>query len=788
MNKAVFQVFAGVLLGVAILLAGFIGYFYLNQDKIVDVLINEINRKVDTKIDVGSASMSFWERFPGISVKFENVTVHNASAYKGNQSDTLLFAQQLFFDLNVRTLISKTPKISRLSVANGKIILATDASANNNYDIFPQEQSTTKKSAKELRIDAFELEKMQINFHDERKNISFKNRIKYANIEGVINAETFNLNVEVELAKTNLIPARYNYFSTYKWTGKIARLKENIFQWNGKLETAGFISQVQGNYNPREKSTMLTSTNIELRKPVMNEIFRRERIKKIEVLEGALHIKSFDYFDKANTRQVHAVFQGDPVVKIFDKQVSMSFEGQLTNDGTNSLVNFDFFDAIYGESNLHFEGNYRHPQKHIRGYTSFNANLNDWQSEFGKLPVTNLNGLVDGQAKVDGRLTAGFSSFFTEGELGLQQVSLDLRKNNLSIKQLNSIMEINPENILIKKLNGNFNQNKLQFNGEVSSVFKFLLENQPLLIRGKAKAEKFNLNDYLLMSDEEQSGEPFQLTDNIRLQIETNIAELVQNKFQAKNFSAKINKFGKRIEMPDLYMETARGKVRAEGKLVQQGNNEWFVQLNGHLDNVDVAETFRQFQNFGQTEINARHISGKLNASVRSEFVFSPRFKVRPASIYLWSDIVVENGKLNNYETLQKLAGFISVEELKNVQFEKLQNQITIVNQTVKIPYMEIKSSAIDLDLTGTHTFNNVMEYEISVGLADVLFNKLRRKHTNTFAWKKNNKTMVAVDIKGTNEDYKVSFKNVKRKKVDPEPTNKTRGKKKKFQIEFDDM
>ncbi len=789
MKKIFFQVFTGIFLGLIILMIGFVGYFYLNQDKIVDVLINEINRKVDTKIDVGEVSMSFWERFPSISVKFQDVVVHSSVEYSGTEADTLLFAQHLFFDLNVRTLVSQTPKISRLSVVNGFITLATDRHGRNNYDIFPPEPSATKKAQKDFQIDAFELENVQVNYKDDRSNDFYQNEIISANIEGMLNANTFNLNVQLKLAKTNLIPTRYNYFSTYSWNGNISRSANGFFQWNGELRAENFSAEVQGSYNLPDETMVVKSGEIKIQTSTINKFLRKEKINQFKLIGGALFIKSFDYFAGKNTWQIHAVFKGNPDIEYLKKRVSLKMDGQLTNDGKNTLINFDRFDALHANSNLHFEGSFRYPQQYVRGITSFSLNLVDWQSDLEKLPVTNITGIVVGQAQVDGRLAPGteISSFFKEGEVGLQNVGLDIRDNNFSIRQLNSNMNVTPEKILIKNLNGTFNKNKLAFNGEVSSIFNYLLENQPLKIKGNVKASHFNLNEYLLISEENTPGNPFQLTDNIRLQIVAEITELVQNKFNAKNFSAEINKFGRRIEMPALFMETAQGTVRAEGKLVQQANNEWFVQMNGKLKQVEVSEVFDQFNNFGQSEIKARHIAGKLTAQVRSEFVFTPEFDVRPASIYLWSDILIENGQLNNYETLQKLAGYISVEELKHVQFDKLQNQITIIDQTVKIPFMEIKSSAIDLDLSGTHTFNNAMDYQLSVGLADVLFKKLRQKHKNTFAWEKNNKMMVAVDIKGTDEDYKVSFKEVKRKKIEPEPAENKPGKK-KFQIEFDDM
>jgi hypothetical protein len=98
-------------------------------------------------------------------------------------------------------------------------------------------------------------------------------------------------------------------------------------------------------------------------------------------------------------------------------------------------------------------------------------------------------------------------------------------------------------------------------------------------------------------------------------------------------------------------------------------------------------------------------------------------------SIKTHANITIENGRLVNYSPMQSLSAFLKVEDLSDIRFATLQNQVDIANQVIYIPSMEIKSSALDLQLMGTHTFNNDLEYHFTIALADLMASKFKKRN-----------------------------------------------------------
>ena len=91
------------------------------------------------------------------------------------------------------------------------------------------------------------------------------------------------------------------------------------------------------------------------------------------------------------------------------------------------------------------------------------------------------------------------------------------------------------------------------------------------------------------------------------------------------------------------------------------------------------------------------------------------------------ADIFLEKGELIAYKPVLALSKFIEVEELNHIRFSSLRNVIEIHDQKIYFPEMDIKSSALNLKLSGVHSFNNEIEYHFNLLLRDILSKKARK-------------------------------------------------------------
>ena len=92
------------------------------------------------------------------------------------------------------------------------------------------------------------------------------------------------------------------------------------------------------------------------------------------------------------------------------------------------------------------------------------------------------------------------------------------------------------------------------------------------------------------------------------------------------------------------------------------------------------------------------------------------------------ADVTVDKGELNNFEPMKALSAFVKISELENIRFTQLKNQIEIRNSTIIIPSMIINSNSLTLEVSGSHTFENIIDYRIKLNLLQLLSNKFKTK------------------------------------------------------------
>ncbi|MFN5652220.1 MAG: AsmA-like C-terminal region-containing protein, partial [Flavobacteriia bacterium] len=132
----------------------------------------------------------------------------------------------------------------------------------------------------------------------------------------------------------------------------------------------------------------------------------------------------------------------------------------------------------------------------------------------------------------------------------------------------------------------------------------------------------------------------------------------------------------------------------------------------------------------------------------------------------------IDNGRLLHAPILQDLANTLTVgkgkpilgaknqlalqQKLKDVRFEQLNNTFTIANRQLKFEKMHIASSALDLDLVGSHSFDHQIDYAVGLRLRDLLVQETQTEFGEIVD--DGTGLRLYVRVSGTLDDPKVSW------------------------------
>ncbi|HRS53835.1 MAG TPA: AsmA-like C-terminal region-containing protein, partial [Bacteroidales bacterium] len=225
----------------------------------------------------------------------------------------------------------------------------------------------------------------------------------------------------------------------------------------------------------------------------------------------------------------------------------------------------------------------------------------------------------------------------------------------------------------------------------------------------------------------------FQLPENLNLNLNIRIKDLSFNKFNAYMASGKIYLKNKQIIANEVKFNTMDGKVLISGLLDNNRDNKILLSCDATVYDINISKLFYQFNNFGQQNIKYNNINGTLNADIQFAAFCNNSFTIDANTIYVKSSVNIENGQLLNYKPIEGLSKYIKWKDLSNIKFYSLTNQIEVKNRNVYIPQMEIKSSALNLNLWGNHNFDNQIEYHINVSLSDLKKNTAKTTKKEEF-------------------------------------------------------
>ena len=141
---------------------------------------------------------------------------------------------------------------------------------------------------------------------------------------------------------------------------------------------------------------------------------------------------------------------------------------------------------------------------------------------------------------------------------------------------------------------------------------------------------------------------------------------------------------------------------------------------------VNMSEFFRQCENFGQTNLTSNNITGQLTTRMAINGFWDEGFNFLKDKLHVLVDVNLTNGELVSFNMLESFSTYIKIQDLKRVKFTNLQNQMEIYKQTLYIPALFIQSNALNLQISGTHTFNQDINYNIVVNAGQVLMSRFK--------------------------------------------------------------
>ena len=753
-------------------------------DKISQIVITELNKRLNVKVAVGSIDFSVFKHFPYASVSLNDVVVYSSETFNkkefSDNPDIFLQAKHLSLQFNIMDLLRKKYNISKIYLTDSKLSVFLDKHGKNNFQIL---KADTSKTPSKVSID---LKKVQADNCDYRyidnqstfkcngfiqsiflkgrfasNDFELETKLKGISKQIVVDNNHFPSNISIDLeSSVHVLDSTYTINSCdlvlndieTKVAGRIQKKKVYHIDLNTQVNYIQLselekyfpetLRQKLKPWNPEGElkldiSSIGPISDVEL--PSLKMIFELENgsfsyknhqskldCKGIFLSKNLFNRSSYSLsIDTVDLKYNKSEYVGRIALTDFTNP-------HLTTNGRIQLNLLDVYDFTDNKETV--------SKGLLTGTINLQTNLNDIDS-------------------VDEHL---FEKLHLISNLELSDGYFLYKPNRYSeVNNLKASIKTNDDTYLLDTCSFDYFDSKIMLKGKLSNVLKFALGNNQIL-NGELSI-KTNCIDYnKIMKDasSDSSSVILPLLYNVKVTFETECLKYQKVNVQSLKGQLLYNADG--IALENLSMFAFDGRIAGNVYLAQMKNKGFELKSKLTTSNIHVDKVFTALNNFNQKTLVDKNLKGLINSEITFTTELNKDFSVRTKSLLLECSATILNGRLMNFEPMKKLSKFVDVNELDDVSFSTLKNNFTIKDERISIPQMDIKSSALSLQMSGTHSFSGNFEYNIQLYLNELLANKHRNKHPDEYFGEivdeQAKQTRLPIKIIGTPTDMKISY------------------------------
>lgn len=762
------------------------------------VIIKELNKNLNAeiKLDPKNIDLTIIRTFPDCALEFKDVAC--MEAIKNEKRDTLVFAHSLQLKFDVKDLWNKKYDVKKIKMSDAFCRLKVSSKGKPNYivwkDASTESGADTIKSNDSLNFNLqnIELENVDMSYVDLQYKVRTQFNMKHVDFSGNFSDENYQLSSEgdlyvqkISVQKTDYLRNKnVNYKADLAVSKDVYKIKtcdihvnKMGIETNGTIAYSDSLSELNLDFKGKD-------LDIQSVLSLMPES-QKERIRDYKS-EGNFYVNGkMNYKRELELSVDFGVSNAAVIYQPKDAKLSnLNAKGRFVRTRKESLLELKnvsgnlISDHFYGDMILN-DLNDPYLDLKVGGTIDLENFTKFWPID----TLSKLKGKIQFNGMVKSKIEELKKSALSENaSLELQASLKDLliqfkdQKDSTNIyscelRALNRSVEV--DNLAIKK-----GSSDLKINGRLEGAFNYILDSKnPLKVYGNLKSERIVAEDFLYEDpgSKTTSKSEVDVPDNINFVLDASINAFSFGKFNATKLDGNIELKNKKILAESVNLSTMDGNAVIDALFDLSGKN-LEVSMHGELDKINVSKLFSQMNNFSQETLKDNNVDGTLNASIDFSGTWNKFLESDLNSIKAIADLEINKGKLVDFKPLESLANYVDINDLKDIKFQTLQSRIEISKSLITIPKTAIKNSALNIDLWGTHSFSNDIDYHIQLLISDYLAKK--RKPDDEFGPVENDaenkrsafilmtgtvdKPIIKYDRKGMKQKIKEDIKNEK--------------------------
>ena len=747
--RRILKIMMWLVLTVVLLLGSLLGLLLVYEDEVKAAIISELNKHLNAEVKISPADidLTIVKSFPDCSIEFNRLVMMEALPSKNR--DTLLYAGKLGLMFNVMDVWNAKYNIQKIRLQDGFARPSVLKNGRNNYTFWKSDGTSAGNDSIQFNLKYIGIENFKVQYKNKQQAFKMQCEINDLDFSGNFSEQQYDLQ------------SRGKVFINHLTKDKTRFLK------NKELDFSVMLS-VQGNqYSFQKADLTLNKLMLELQgsfqyKDSLQDLKLQYNAPNLDIA-SALSLLPEEYKNKINDYESNGLFfakgefrysnadayslksdfgikKGDITYKPNSASVNdLNLEGKLwMSPGSTLLELQNLFltmkkDELSGSLTIQ---DFSDP--FIKLQMKAGLHLENVQSFVPSDTLDEIKGFVKLTANVEGKLKdLKDKTFSNDVSLTLQSEveALEVKfKGDTKVYAVESCsLSAKDREIEVQHLSLKRGSSDVMLNGKIPGVFNYLADkNAPLIITGSLFSKYLKLEDF--MPENYKSGEgndnPL-IPQNMEFKLNAAIEKFSFAKFEATNITGEIEIKNQKAIVNDVKLSTMEGEAEIDA-FADNSANKLSVVMRSRLKDINISQLFLSFNNFSQSTLTDYNLRGYATATIDFSGTWNNRLEADLKTIRSDCYLQIERGELFDFKPLLSLSSYVDIKDLQKIKFSSLQSHVEIDNQWIRIPKTTIQNSALNIDVWGSHSFNNDMDYHIKLLISDYLAKK-RNKNDDEF-------------------------------------------------------
>jgi hypothetical protein len=745
----IFKWVVGILISFMLLISALLLVF---KDDIKSYALDEANKYLNKRVHIGFIDIGIWQSFPDLTLSFDDVLVY--SKFDSLQTaDTAVFAKKIDLRLNPLDFFGNKLDVHRIDIEQAKLNLKIIKNGSVNYD-FLKQSTDNGVTPFEFNLKQINLKSTDFTYKNESTQQFYAAYFKKLAFQGSFNEKQFVLDAqtqfEINTIQSKSIRLIENRKAKCDISIQIDQINDVFEIISADLSINELPFLIKGKVSNDSLDFYIGAKNLNLAEVATN--FTLQELDVVDEINGQGNV-NFELFIKGSNEKtaspaIYANFdvkngslsdQGFSLTRINLKGKYMN--GVISGKEQLSLSVLEFYTL-----NEKFTGNlvvsdFDRPR--LTGKANGLLDLKAIHRLFGPLSMQKLSGNIALKGNFDLRLNSpktnqkDITIYDLRASMALQNITAQFEDDERLLNISNGDITIRNQYAGITNLSISLDNSSLVLDGQFNNLANYFKGAGNLSVDANVTSEALYLDDLSTTNEETAKTKSWILPHDIDGKVILALNKVQYSDHEYTDIKGRMD-FGRHtLNFPLIEGVIATSRINGRLKITEVNPMYLLVETTLSSDAVNFKPLFQEWNDFDQSVITSNNIQGRaaIHLDFKGPFDLYEQ-KILKEEFDVKARVKISDGALVNVlpfkeitQSLRASGGNLLIKKSKidefekrllNLQFDSFENEFTVKNGIITIPKMMINSNALDVTLSGTHSFENAIDYSFDFRFREI--------------------------------------------------------------------